>query len=354
LTALLLAGCAAHRDEHAAPRHVSIKDKPEAVTRPAPVANKMPAARVKVEKAEKSAPPTVRVAAAPSMPPAAKIVAEAGPVPVEKGRVKSAANEAEKPIIVNKPLAQPSALEPQPAAPKTVAVTPKAETPAIVVRTINSPSAAATNDIAKTSKPVEKVAEKPAPQPTLVMPAHEPAATETARPTTDARRGNTVIAANSPAIAPAASPSVTFQLPAQAQVVEAPAKQQVAIALQPKPKAPAAATDLPGQPKLAALSEDQRVRDTIARANDHLQANRLINARALLQDAARGSNGELLMALAGTYDPVQLRQTHPRLVRSADPLRALELYQQAAQNGASASLARIEALRAATVGVAKQ
>jgi hypothetical protein len=191
-----------------------------------------------------------------------------------------------------------------------------------------------------------------------VVPAPK-AVVEDARPSAEPRRAAELpkVAANIPQPAPSA-PLVVAPKAEQPKPVEAPKADAVKVAppaVTPKapvtvniqPKAPSApAADLAVQPKIAAISEDQRTRDTVAKAAEYQARGNFINARALLQDAGRGENGELLLALAETYDPLVLAQKYPRFARAGDTARALELYQRAAGKGATSAVARMDALKA--------
>ncbi len=218
---------------------------------------------------------------------------------------------------------------------------------------------------APVSQPASVSQPAPVSQPVVAPPPSKLAATEV-RPTIETRRAPAQqVAANispsAPAVVSPAAPVLTMPAPAMAPApaspapviaapkVEAPVvapKPPVAVNIQPKAPAPAAASDLPVQPKIAAVSEDQRVRDAIARADEHLKKGNFINARALLQDAGRGENGELLVALAETYDPVVLARRFPRYARAGDSAKALELYQRAAAKGSSTAVNRVDALKA--------
>lgn len=109
--------------------------------------------------------------------------------------------------------------------------------------------------------------------------------------------------------------------------------------------------------KVAALSDEQRVRDTIARAQEYLKTSRIINARSLLQDAARDDNPLLLTALAETYDPLHLREKFPSLSRAAEPARALDIYRRASERGSQMAAQKLKSLAeflSANPGLVKQ
>lgn len=114
------------------------------------------------------------------------------------------------------------------------------------------------------------------------------------------------------------------------------------IVIQPKANAPAA--QAAPEAKVAALSDEQRVRDTISRAQDYLKTKRIINARSLLQDAARDDNPLVLTALAETYDPLHLREKYPSLSRAAEPQRALEIYRRASERGSQMAAQKLKSL----------
>ncbi len=90
---------------------------------------------------------------------------------------------------------------------------------------------------------------------------------------------------------------------------------------------------------------DLQARTAIQRAEGWLKAGNVANARALLADAAKGENSDVVAALAETYDPIAL-QRYPRLAGQADATRAVELYSQAAAKGSDSAKERLKALQA--------
>jgi hypothetical protein len=121
-------------------------------------------------------------------------------------------------------------------------------------------------------------------------------------------------------------------------MMPAPAPAPVAAVNEPPKSEPAI--------RIAALSEIQRVKSTLARAQDYLAANRISDARTLLEEAAKSGSQEILFALAETWDPLYLRQANPRLARAGDPVRAIAVYEAARARGAANTDARIDALKA--------
>lgn len=220
-----------------------------------------------------------------------------------------------------------AAAEPPPAPKAPPAIPP----PAVTLPTVAPPAVA----IAAPPKPVAPAAEAPA-------------AAE--RTTTDLRRAAPPVVAAAPPPAVPVAPT-----PPPASTEPAPVKPAAsAIVIQPKAPATEAATS--AQPKVAALTDEQRVRDVIARAQEHLTAGRLINARSLLQDAARDNNPLILTALAESYDPLFLRDKRSNLARSGEPTRALEYYRRAAERGSAAAAQKLKTLAdflAANPGFAK-
>lgn len=76
-----------------------------------------------------------------------------------------------------------------------------------------------------------------------------------------------------------------------------------------------------------------------------MAAGRIAKARALLEEQAKSGSADALSALAETYDPLHLREAFPRLLRAADPVKALATYEKAKAAGAAGLDERIEALR---------
>ena len=75
-----------------------------------------------------------------------------------------------------------------------------------------------------------------------------------------------------------------------------------------------------------------------------MKSGQIINARALLQDAARGESPELLAALAATYDPIVLVD-YPAAQKAADAKRAADLYETAIGKGSVAAKERLQKLK---------
>lgn len=336
LVAFLLAGCAYHGEYHAAGAHRSIKDDPApSVSKPVATAT----ARPPIEKASTrrtvDAPPARDVAPGSTTPKTAVAPAASrhASSPRPAARVDSA-----PPTVPAAPAAMPSAppvvksaaveLTPAPTAPVSI--------PAPAITLPSAPPAAVAAPAAPKQAPASDAALTSA-QPAIS--AAVPPAAE--RLSTDLRRAAPasapVVASAPPAAAPVMPPAVA---------VEPPPAKPAASAIIIQPRAPAATpkADAPAQPKVAALTDEQRVRDTIARANEYLSTKRLINARALLQDAARDDNPQLLNALAETFDPLVLREKYPNFARAAEPTRALDIYRRASERGSRSATERFKAL----------
>lgn len=147
-------------------------------------------------------------------------------------------------------------------------------------------------------------------------------------------------------------------IPAPMTDAPAPVKPVVPpVTAKPEVKLPAAAaganmivkgTDAAAKPatstKTASLSEQTRVKDALDRADQFLKTGQAINARALLQEAARGENADLLTALAATYDPIVLKD-YPASAKAADAKRAVELYDAAISKGSVAAKDRLTRLK---------
>lgn len=211
-------------------------------------------------------------------------------------------------------------------------------------------------------EPVTPPAPEPAPSrgPVVLQPAGAPGAAPAsagavARTTADARRAEPTTAAASPAapslptrVATAVPPAVAVPAPVVTPPT-APSPAAVAppptVAVTP-PSAETAPTKETPPPRAAALSETQRIKVTLARAQDYLRASRISDARTLLEDAARGGHPDVLFALAETWDPLMLQASNPRLARAGDAPRAIAAYEAARARGAAGADARIEALKA--------
>jgi hypothetical protein len=189
-------------------------------------------------------------------------------------------------------------------APAAAAVVPQSPTPAMAAATSGSSS------VAKSEAKPEVKAE--------------------VRPLTEARREAAKPAAPAQTTTPAAP---TSGAPAGVAAT-VPAETNAKVASLP----PAAAKPAPS-------IAEQQVRAVIARADNWLKAGNVANARALLADAAKGENADVITALAETYDPIAL-QRYPRLAGQADAKWAQELYAQASAKGSEAARERLKALQA--------
>ncbi len=370
LTALLLAGCASTythegRDVPSAAytdsRHSPRTKAPVAVhtsrKRVVPLAAAIPARpAVATPKISVSEPPSVRIADPVTKPVVRADVAKSVPVAVTPEFVKSAPAVAMTPNVVEAPksVAVPT-LPPvatieatiEPTKPDPVAI-PQARAAAAP----SQPKAAATK-APDVSTAVEAVK---VPVPT----ASEPKTTDTklveVRPLSQARQAPApiTIPATIPAtISAPATPQVQAASPSQGAVTPTP--QHVAPTQTPliqaspagPPAAPMRQSALQPAPVQAApIASQPRANEVITRAADYMAANRIVNARALLEDQAKSGDPAILKALAETYDPLHLRDVYPRLARAGDLAKAMAAYEKAVAAGANGLAPRIDALRA--------
>ncbi|MEQ1650435.1 MAG: hypothetical protein ABL898_17795 [Hyphomicrobiaceae bacterium] len=319
VAALALAACG-HRHEAEPETYVSIKDQPQ-VAAPAPIPAVKPplvksASRQRLgghvpTESDRGASPKPRVVTSSdisnsyvAVPRAPKAQASLKPATEP---VKMAARDV-SPIVKDvTPKSDPNKAE-APKAPQVAAVPmPPANTPAPVV-----PKA-----IVVEPAPA-KVAAVPAPTAIPAPPIVTPKVELIPAPMSDASPTNR--AAKAPAVAP------------QAPIVA--------------PKMIAKAGDTAPKPstKTTSLSDQVRIKDALDRADMFLKTGQVPNARALLQDAARGENADLLTALAATYDPIVLVD-YPSAAKSADPKRAVELYEVAIAKGSVAAKERMSKLK---------
>lgn len=322
LVSLLLTGCAYRSEHHAAGiGYRSIKDDPE----PRAV--------------DKHAVAPRGITAAPTKP-------RPKPQATVTPRILPSVDKAASHKAHAVPATTPAIEQPKPSAPpamKSAAATPAPPpAPSVAPPSVPPPAAPAIAQAPVAPSSARSTDQAPA---TQAAPAN-PQRSEAERATVDIRRGNPAIAS-----APPAAPTAPL-----ASVEPPPAKPAAPpIVIQQKPSA--APADAPAQPKIAALTDDQRVHDTIARAREYMAGGRLINARSLLQDAARDNNPLLLTALAETFDPLHLRDQFPSLARSAEPTRALDFYRRASERGSTAAAQKLKSLAeflAANPGFMKQ
>ncbi len=315
LAAFLLAACS-HRQEAEPEHQVSIKDNaPAAAVQPArsysraqtPSSRPVPMPRQRLGGDMSAATP--RAAAVPS-PVKSSVRSSADPLP------------APMPKIATLPPPAPAAM-----APIVKDVTPK---------------------IAKAEPAPAAVPMPPANVPPPITPKSVMPATPEAAPK---------VAAAPVQPATPVVPKVEL-IPAPMTDAPAPAKPVVPpVAAKPEIKLPAAAAganmivkspDPASKPvtstKTASLSEQTRVKDALDRADQFLKTGQAINARALLQEAARGENADLLTALAATYDPIVLKD-YPASAKAADAKRAVELYAAAITKGSVAAKDRLTRLK---------
>ena len=334
LTAVALAACG-HRYEAEPEYEVSIKDRPSASvfeprqhfyytapsTRPVPMPRERLGAATVVPKPQRpvakkvsadSGVTVVPKAAAAPLPAPSAIVRDVTPKMAKAAPAPAPAPAAEPPAPAAVPL--PPANVPAPIVPKAdvpaksaaapaVEVTPKVE---VVPPPMAGTPAAAQKPVITPPAEVRPAAPK-ADAPKAEAPKAEPPKAEVAQP---------------PAVVP---PKVVAKAPEQ-----------------PAPKATPPAP--PASTKVTSLSEQTRVKDALDRADQFLKTGQATNARALLQDAARGENIDLLTALAATYDPLVLKD-YPASASAADPKRAAELYEAAIAKGSVAAKDRLARLK---------
>ena len=354
----------------ARPRHSAAK--PKARIERVSLANPMAAEPAVDATTKDNMPRTARAPAAevkPAMATAMAVVTTvppAPPAPVAQPRLAMTPPPAE---AKSQPMAQP-APAPQPA-PTTAAPMPLPRVIGVAAQTAPAdadqkalrkglrPKLAAAPALATESAPTV-VSAAPAPAMPPPAPVQQPAKVETApvqqttkveiapaaapkadvRPIAEARRESpspVVTVVTKPAdIAPAPAPqamALQVMAPAPATVVPAPtAASNQQIAALPLPTAPG-----------TAMPNDQQIKGVLTRSEGWMKAGNIANARALLSDAARGDNPDLLTALAETYDPVALR-SYPKLLGQADPAKAVEYYSKAAAKGSDAARDRLTSL----------
>lgn len=330
LVAVLMAGCA-HREPPEA-HATSTKDAP-AMTRRADMVVIPPATvtarHSHVEPVRRFQTHTRVVAAAQSRSaydqprisrlkgPSTTPVAEAAPTTriaaATRAVAPSTPSDSAKPVVAvpsaaQKVVAAPSL--PAPSEPKVIAVTPPARAP-LAPPILNGAAvpAAKPSDPAPAAAAGPKVEFIPAPNTSFPAPANGPAGVD--KP---------------------------------AQVAAAPAMpQDPAPATGGRPSTSKTAGPANGD-KVASLGSAALVRDALDRADAYMKSGQIINARALLQDAARGESPELLAALAATYDPIVLVD-YPAAQKAADAMRAADLYEIAIGKGSVAAKERLQKLK---------
>lgn len=154
-----------------------------------------------------------------------------------------------------------------------------------------------------------------------------------------------------PAFKPAASasmravsapppPTATAAAPASAAAVSAPPP-PTATAAAP---ASAAAVSTPPPPTATAAAPDHsEIAGLLARGRSYLSDGDVALARVFLRRAAARDDPEAALALAGTYDPAELRRLGiPNFEVQADPSKAREWYRKAADLGSAGAALRLE------------
>lgn len=329
----IAAGGCSHRGDGGDAEHASIKDN---------------AARAEAPRTLAPQPPVRRTAAN-----------EHRPIRLSERKPHSAAiarvgNDAPRPSSLNGPSSAVDTADGVPPVAPKVLVAPKAAkvasvpvqttpqmpapvqtAPPAVVKMLPKPAPVAVAVPAEKTAPTPEPA-KPAAAP-LTQPAAaamQPAATVPAEPKVElipAPKASIPAPAQQAAVAPAAK-------------IPAPAKTDADIAAGGRPATSKAPQAVPSTTKVASLTEQTRVRDALDRADAYMKNGQIINARALLQDASRGENPDLLAALAATYDPVVLVD-YPAVQKAADAKRAAELYDNAIGKGSVAAKDRLAKLK---------
>jgi hypothetical protein len=328
--ALALAACS-HRHE-AEPEHsVSIKDQSQVVA-PAPVPAVKPAAMKPMARqrlggyvpteTDRAAQPKPRTAHQSDVVVPRPAKAAATPK-VVTAPTKMAAKDI-SPIVKDVTPKEVLNTEPLKAeAPKTLAPTPRIA--AVPMPPANTPAPIVPKAIIVEPAPA-KVAAVPAAVPTappaqiVTHPIVTPKVELIPAPVSDVAAANT---APKNDVAKPQAPIVAPKIMAKANDIQPTAKPVT---------------------KTTSLSEQVRIKDALDRADMFLKTGQVPNARALLQDAARGENADLLTALAATYDPIVLVD-YPSAVKSADAKRATELYEVAIAKGSIAAKERLSKLK---------
>jgi hypothetical protein len=129
--------------------------------------------------------------------------------------------------------------------------------------------------------------------------------------------------ASMPAVSVPPPPASTAALPAKAAFVSAP----------PRPASSAAAPD------------HNDIAGLLARGRAYLADGDVALARVFLRRAAERDDPQAALALAGTYDPAELRRLGiPNFLAQADRSKAREWYSRAADLGSAGAVLRLERL----------
>jgi tetratricopeptide (TPR) repeat protein len=139
-------------------------------------------------------------------------------------------------------------------------------------------------------------------------------------------------------IGPASDPAT----PASPAPVSAPSPE-------PAPKATPASTapvSAPSPPTAATATPDQNeVATLVARGRAYLSNGDVASARMLLRRAAESDDPQAALALAGTYDPAELKRLGISNFRAqADPAKAREWYRRALELGSAEAASRLQGL----------
>jgi hypothetical protein len=119
-----------------------------------------------------------------------------------------------------------------------------------------------------------------------------------------------------------------------------------AVSAPPPPTATAAAPVTPPAPTATAAAPDHNeVTGLLARGRSYLSDGDVALARVFLRRAAARDDAEAALALAGTYDPAELRRLGiPNFQAQADPSKAREWYRRAADLGSAGAVLRLKRL----------
>jgi hypothetical protein len=154
------------------------------------------------------------------------------------------------------------------------------------------------------------------------------------------------------ATAAAAPPEVAPKAPATSAATPPASPAKAAVATVPPPAAAAPAAPAPAAPNAAVFAPPptdkesrERALKFVKRGGEELAEGRVAPARLLFERAAEMGLPQAAMALAATYDAVELNQPHLRNVLP-DPAEARRWYERAQALGAAEAGARLQRLGA--------
>lgn len=334
LSAVALAACASHNDRAAPRRHVSIKDdpadappQPDRSPRAQRASHVMGAPDRQVQMAAPSSQPARPEPNSGSDQPSKSVAREPSPVLPKIGQTPPTL-----PVIVEAPIDKPKPAAETPPLARSAALDPRTVTQPKPAEVQPAPIEQPKTSVATPEPPAQAQPSRPV----VVIKSAETAPQPDSRPITETRRRATPEAVspprNSAVPLPATAPPVVVAVPAP--IVQAA-----------QPPQPPTKVEAKADPKVATLTDDQRVASTLSRVDGYMKSGAFQNARTLLEDAAKSGNPKLLTALAETYDPLVLREQYPKLARTGDPEKAIALYEHATAKGATHVAARVAALK---------